>query len=124
MRANRPVHLDLLKIRLPVGAWVSMLHRVSGAVLALAVPALLYALMLSLRSQADFDRLTGFLDGSLGYLLMLGALWAGAHHLLAGLRHLGFDLGWGLQRAPARRTAAACLILGVGLTGAVALWMR
>lgn len=51
MRAGRPQEPDLLRIRLPVGAWVFSLHRLSGAALAPAV--LLYALMLSLRSEAD-----------------------------------------------------------------------
>ncbi len=123
MRADRPVHLDVLKIHLPVGAWVSILHRASGAVLSLAVPVLLYALMLSLRSAADYDRLTAFLGGGYGAILLLGGCWAAAHHYLAGLRHLGFDLGWGEQRARARQTALACLSLALALTAAVAIWM-
>lgn len=123
MRAGRPVYLNLLKIRLPVGGWVSILHRASGALLALFAPALLYAFMLSLRSEADFEGLTGFLGGGIGYLLLVLAIWATLHHYLAGLRHLGFDLGWGAQRVRARQTAMACLVLGVSLTGAVAFWM-
>jgi succinate dehydrogenase / fumarate reductase cytochrome b subunit len=123
MRAGRPVHLDVLKIHLPVGGWVSLLHRVSGAMLALAVPVLLYALLLSLRSEADFHRLTALLQGGFGPLLLLLACWAALHHLLAGLRHLGLDLGWGVGRVRARQTAMACVVLGVGLTGALALWI-
>lgn len=123
MRAGRPVYLNLLKIRLPVGGWVSILHRASGAALSLAVPVLLYALMLSLRSEADFDRLTGFLGEGFGFLLLLLLSWATLHHLLAGLRYLGFDLGWGAQRVRARQTAMACLVLSVSLTGAVGVWM-
>jgi succinate dehydrogenase / fumarate reductase cytochrome b subunit len=123
MRAERPVYLELLRIRLPLGGWVSILHRVSGALLALAVPVLLYAFMLSLRSEADFDRLTAFLAGDFGALLVLGGVWATLQHLLAGLRHLGLDLGWGEERVRARQTAMACLVLGIVLTGAVAVWM-
>lgn len=123
MRAERPHDLDLLRVRLPVGAWVSILHRLSGAALALTVPALLYALMLSLRSEADFDRLTGFLGGGGGFLLLLLLSWAILHHLLAGLRHLGLDLGWGVERLRARQTAMICLISGIALTGTVAVWL-
>jgi len=123
MRAARPYHLDLFRIRQPIGAWVSILHRLSGAVLALAVPVLLYAFMLSLRSEPDFDRLIAFLQGGVVHSLLLGTIWATLHHLLAGLRHLGLDLGRGAQRARARQTALACLVLGVGLTGAIAIWM-
>lgn len=107
---------------MPVGAWVSILHRLSGALLALAVPLLLYALMLSLRSAADFARLLAFVDGALGRLLLIGLLWAGSHHLFAGMRHLALDLGWGVQRRRARQTAWACLALGLGLTGILVVW--
>jgi len=72
MRAARPYHLDLFKIRQPIGAWVSILHRLSGAVLALAVPVLLYAFMLSLRSEPDFDRLIAFLQGGSAILSCWG----------------------------------------------------
>ena len=89
--------------------------------LALAVPVLLYAFMLSLRSKPNLDRLIAFLRGGVGYSLLLGTIWGTLHHFLAGLRHLGFDLVRSTQRARARQTAMACLVLGVGLSGAIAI---
>ena len=65
--------------------------------LALAVPVLLYAFMLSLRSEPDFDRLIAFLRGGVGYSLLLRTILGTLPYFLADLRHLGFDLVWGTQ---------------------------
>lgn len=121
MPESRPHFLDLRRIRLPVGAWVSILHRASGAALALALPGLLYLWMLSLRSPADYAAVAAWLAGGPGRLLWLGAAWAVLHHLLAGLRHLGLDLGLGGGRARARLTARLVLIAALGLTGLAAV---
>jgi len=120
----RPYFLDLTRIRLPIGAWVSILHRVSGAALSLAVPGLLYVWMLSLRSPEDYAAVTGFLSGWFGFPILFGVVWATLHHLLAGLRHLGFDIGWGEGRARSRLTAWIVLFAALGLTGLFGLgWL-
>lgn len=121
MTPARPFYLDLMRIKLPIGGFVSILHRVTGAVLCLAVPGVVYAWMRSLRSPEDFDAVTRLLGSGLGWLLGLGLLWALLHHFFAGLRHLGFDLGWGEDKATARATAWAVLAAGVGLAGLVVL---
>lgn len=121
MPKTRPYFLNLIRIRLPIGGLVSILHRLSGALLAVAVPALLYIFMLSLRSAADFERVLGLAGGLIGGLAALALVWAFGHHFLAGLRHLGFDLGWGETKAPARFTAWAALAAALLLTTLVGL---
>lgn len=121
MRRPRPFFLNLLAIRLPIGGIASILHRASGALLALAIPALLYVLMLSLRSPEDFQRLADWAGGWMGKLLTLVCVWALAHHFLAGLRHLGFDLGLGELRAVSRITAWLSIVLALLMTGLVAV---
>ena len=119
---TRPFFLNLLRIGLPIGGVVSILHRASGALLSLAVPLLLYALALSLDSAQGYDRVCGFLGGGLGWLGMSVLAWAGVHHLLAGLRHLGFDFGYADQLAAARRTAWGTLLLALVIAAGIALW--
>lgn len=121
MTPRRPYFLNLMQIKLPIGGWVSIFHRVSGAAMSLAVPLVLYAWMLSLKSEDGFLAVSGFLAGGLGWLMGFGLLWALLHHFFAGLRHLGFDLGWGEDRERARLTAWAALFAGLGLTGLFAL---
>lgn len=125
MRTARPFFLNLLLIRLPVGAVASILHRASGAVLSLLVPLFLYGFSLSMESEAGFLRVKSLLTQHwLGQALVLVCLWALAHHFLAGLRHLGFDLGLGESRHISRRTAWLSLVLGAlpALAVAVAWW--
>ena len=117
MKPARPFYLNLMQIKLPIGGWVSILHRVTGAGLSLAIPVILYILMLSLRSAEDFANVAEVLSGGLGMLLSVGLVWAVLHHLLAGLRHLGFDIGWGEAKERARLTAWATLFAALGLTG-------
>jgi len=122
MKPERPYFLDLAAIRLPVGGVVSILHRASGAVLSLALPCLLYTLMLSLRSPEDFQQVTDWFGGFFGWVISMGLIWALLHHFLAGLRHLGFDLGWGEDKEVARRTAWLSLLVAAGVTALIALW--
>ena len=122
MKPSRPYFLDLAAIRLPIGGMVSILHRASGAILSLAVPCLLYSLMLSLRSAEDFQRVSGWFGGFLGWVVSMGLIWALLHHLLAGLRHLGLDLGWGEAKEAARKSAWFSLLAAAGLTALIALW--
>ena len=121
MTPQRPYFLSLTQIKLPIGGVVSILHRASGAGLALVVPFLLYALMLSLESEAGFATVTGFFASGLGWLIGLGLVWAFLHHLFAGLRHLGFDLGLGEEKVTARLTAR--VVLGAAVVLSVLIWV-
>ena len=121
MNRPRPFFLDLLAIRLPIGGVVSIMHRASGALLSLVIPFVLYALMLSLRSPDGYARVQQFLSGGLGWLIGLGLLWALLHHLFAGLRHLGFDIGWGEEKQRARLTAKLAMAAAIVLVGLAAL---
>jgi succinate dehydrogenase / fumarate reductase cytochrome b subunit len=122
MKPARPYFLDLVAIHLPIGGMVSILHRASGAALSLVIPCLLYTLMLSLRSPQDFQHLSGWFHGWFGWLLSMGVIWALLHHFLAGLRHIGFDLGLGESKETARKTAWASLLVAAALTALIALW--
>ncbi len=119
---QRPFFLNLLAIRLPIGGVVSIMHRASGAFLSLAIPCLLYTLMLSLRSPEDYEQVRAFFFGGLGWLIGLGSLWALLHHFLAGLRHLGFDFGLGEDKLQARKTAWATLGAAIAVVGVIGLF--
>ncbi len=117
-------YLNLLEIRLPVGGVVSILHRVSGVVLVLALPALLMLLDLSLESEQQYQAVTALLAKPAMQAAGMVLVWFLAHHLLAGIRHLLLDLDIGIDRAAARRSAWATLALGAlsAVTMAVCLW--
>ena len=116
---QRPFFLNVRGIRRPHRGGVANRDRPSGALVALAVPALLYILACSLRSAEDFRRLSETLAGPIGMLATTITLWALLHHLLAGIRHLGFDFGLGETRERARLTAWLTLSGALLLTALV-----
>ena len=124
MSKARPKHLNLFQIRQPVPAIVSILHRISGALLFLFLWIFLVALQRSLASPESFEALKTLIDQPLPKLVMLGLLWAYLHHGFAGIRHLGLDLQLGIQLPGARASAYAVLILGFGVTAVIGvlLW--
>ncbi len=101
----RPVFFNLAEIQLPVGALTSITHRITGVLLALGVPLVIYLLDMSLQGPLGFDQVRVVLD----HLPVKGALivltWALAHHMLAGVRHLLSDVDIGSQLPASRRSA-------------------
>jgi succinate dehydrogenase / fumarate reductase cytochrome b subunit len=120
---TRPKYLDLARIRLPVPALVSILHRLSGAALFLLLPLLLYLLHASLASPDSYVRMRALVGQPLVKLLLIGALWAYLHHFCAGIRFLALDLHWGIELQPARRNAWAVLAVSLVLTAILGVWL-
>src|ERR1700674_2089208 len=116
MANARPKYLNLFQIRQPVPAVVSILHRISGAVLFLFLWLFLKGLDRSLASPESFADIKTLLGHPLAKLLTLGLLWAYLHHTFAGIRHLGLDLRLGIDLPKARASAFAVLVLSLGLT--------
>jgi succinate dehydrogenase / fumarate reductase cytochrome b subunit len=103
--------LNLLTIRFPVTAIVSILHRLSGVVLFLLVPFLVWAFQASLVSPTSFDSVIACLQNPVLKLLLWVFSIALIYHLLAGLRHFVMDFGWGESLQGGRMGAWGVLIL-------------
>ena len=114
--ATRPKYLNLLHIRQPVPAIVSILHRVSGAVLFLALPGLLAWWQCSLSSPDTFDASKSFAAMPLVKLMLIGLIWAYLHHMCAGIRHLASDIDLGTELKSARFSSWLVLAVSIVLT--------
>lgn len=108
----RPKYYDLNLAHLPPPGLVSILHRISGAVLFLAIPVLLYLLQGTLASELEFNRWKAVLQHPLCKLAAIGLFYLYAHHFFAGIRYLLLDLHVGIDKAPARASANVVLALG------------
>ena len=117
---KRPVYLDLFRIRLPVAGFMSIVHRVTGVVMVLATPVLIYLLTLSLNDAEGFAAVAGFLSGVTGRLLLFVGLWSLLHHLFAGIRYLLIDVDIGVEKPVFRRTAWVVLIAAPLIAAVVA----
>jgi len=113
---DRPVFLNLLRIRQPVTAVVSILHRISGVFLVLLLPYLIYLLQLSLTSQEGFSHVATLLTQPLSKAVGILICWIFAHHFLAGIRFLLLDFDAGISRDSARKTAWVVHVGAVLLT--------
>jgi len=116
MNKKRPKHLALHQIKLPLPGIVSILHRVSGLLLFIALPLLLLMLQYSLASIETYTRLMGVLANPLLKLLLLGLLWAFLHHFCAGLRYLAVDMHLVRDLAQARNSSKVVMAVSLLLT--------
>ncbi len=100
------------------------MHRMSGVILFLIQPVLLWVLALSLSSQDGYFAVREWMQQPIFKLLLLGISWAFFHHFYAGLRHLAMDVHWmtSLQRA----RLSSRLVLGLGMVSvavfAIVIW--
>src|SRR3989338_4409120 len=116
MDKEHPKHLALHLIQLPLPGFVSILHRVSGLILFLALPLLLLMLQHSLRSIETYTQLLSVLAHPLLKLMLLGLLWAFLHHFCAGLRYLAIDLRYISNLVQARNSSKAVMVVSLALT--------
>jgi succinate dehydrogenase / fumarate reductase cytochrome b subunit len=121
MPSPRPKYLNLIQIRLPLPALVSILHRISGAALFLFIPFLLVLFEASLRSDQTFARFKLLMSYWAIKLIVIGLVWAYLHHLCAGIRHLALDLHYGVELPAARATSWTVLAVSLVLTLVVAV---
>ncbi|MDX8399109.1 MAG: succinate dehydrogenase, cytochrome b556 subunit [Gallionellaceae bacterium] len=122
MNKKRPKHLALHLIKLPLAGYVSILHRLSGMLLFVFLPLLLWALHSSLRSIESYTGLMELLQHPLSKLLWLGLLWAFLHHFCAGIRYLAIDLH--LTSSLAKARASSKWVIGVSLLLTVLIGAR
>lgn len=121
--SKRPINLNLLTIRFPITAIVSILHRISGFFLFLMIPVFLAILSLSLHSPEAFFTVHTCFAHPVTKLLILGFLFALFYHLLAGVRHLLMDAGVAEELKSARFSAGLVMVLAIGVTGLMGIYL-
>jgi succinate dehydrogenase / fumarate reductase cytochrome b subunit len=119
----RNIHMlrDLPRYRLPLPGLISILHRISGFLMFLLLPFILFMLEKSLTSEISFEYFKGFTSNWFVKLIILALVWAYLHHFCAGVRHLFMDLHIGLDKDSARKSAGGVLVVSLPLAALVAL---
>lgn len=120
----RNIHvIDIVGYRLPPAGIVSILHRISGAILFLLLPFVIWMFDHSVSSEASYDRFTSAFVAGVGpfapwflKLVCLALIWAYLHHFIAGVRHLWMDATHSVSKAQGSFSARLTLLLGVLLT--------
>jgi len=118
----RNIHVtELANYRLPLAGFVSILHRISGLLMFLLLPFILYLLDNSLTSEDTFAYFKGFTHSPLIKLIILALSWAYLHHFCAGIRHLLMDVHFGLDKNSARQSAVGVFLVSIPLALLVGL---
>ena len=114
---------DLPGYRLPAAGIVSILHRISGVIMFLLMPFIIWMFDTSVSSEISFAKFTaafniglGFVPGWFIKLVALALIWAYLHHFIAGLRHLYMDVFHAVSKEFGKSSATVTLALSIGLT--------
>ena len=117
---NIPV-TQIIRYRLPASGMVSILHRISGALMFLLLPFVLFLFDKPITSEISFEFFKGYVSHPLVKLAILALSWAYLHHFIAGIRHLVMDMHIGLSKHEAVKSARVVLVISGLLTLLVAL---
>ena len=117
---------DLPSYRLPAAGFVSILHRISGLIMFLLLPLLVWMFDTSVSSEISFAKFSaaftvglGFVPAVLVKVVVLGLIWAYLHHLIAGVRHVYMDVCHAVTKEFGKSSAVVTLVLSLGLTAAL-----
>jgi succinate dehydrogenase / fumarate reductase cytochrome b subunit len=113
---------DLTTYRLPAAGWVSILHRVSGLIMFLLMPFIIWMFDSSVSSEISFSKFKAAFNSGLGFvpgwfikLVALALIWAYLHHFIAGLRHLWMDANHAVSKEFGKSSATVTLALSIAL---------
>jgi succinate dehydrogenase / fumarate reductase cytochrome b subunit len=117
---------DLPSYRLPAAGWVSILHRVSGLLMFILMPLIIWMFDHSITSEISFAKFAaafnvgiGFVPGWFMKLVALALIWGYLHHFIAGLRHLYMDACHAVSKEFGKSSAIVTLTLSLSLTAAL-----
>ena len=120
---NLNLFSDVRTYRLPLAGFISILHRVSGMLMFILLPLVIWMFDTSVSSEISFARFSAAFNVGLGFvpgwfikLVTLALIWAYLHHLAAGVRHLYLDVSHKTTKDFGRQSAAATLVFSIGLT--------
>ena len=123
-RVYTNIHVSqIVRYRMPMAAIVSILHRISGALLFLLLPLAIWLFDTSVTSEITFDRFRSVFAGGVGFLpgwflklVVLAMIWGYLVHFIAGLRHLWMDVTHSVSMRQGRVSANVTLVLSTLLT--------
>lgn len=120
----RNIHVtEIRNYRLPPAGIVSILHRISGAILFVLLPFVVWLFDVSVTSEVSFESFRsafvvgiGFVPGWFVKLVCLGLIWGYLHHFTAGVRHLWMDATHSVTKEQGRSSAIFTLVISLALT--------
>jgi succinate dehydrogenase / fumarate reductase cytochrome b subunit len=120
-KTERPLSPHLQIYRLTLTMAMSILHRATGIALYVGTLMLVWWLVAAASGPAAYAHVQAFTTSFFGRLIVFGFTWALLHHLLSGIRHFVWDLGYGFKANEREALTWGALLGGIALT--VLLWI-
>ncbi len=119
----RPLSPHLQVYRLPLIAWLSILHRMSGLAAGLGAVYLVIWFLAAAAGAEWFELVAAFTNSLPGAMILFLVSAAFLYHLCNGIRHLVWDAGYGFELVTARNSGRATVAVAALLTVLLWLWI-
>ncbi|MEE2001453.1 succinate dehydrogenase, cytochrome b556 subunit [Alkalimonas sp. MEB108] len=123
MKKQRPVNLDLTTISLPASAKASILHRVTGVAMFIALILVVWAWAVSLSSAEGFELVKSVLTSHFAKFLAWGTITVLLYHVIGGIRHMLMDLGYWEELSSGNTSARVAIGLWILLAVLAGGWL-
>ncbi|MDK1288648.1 succinate dehydrogenase, cytochrome b556 subunit [Pseudoalteromonas umbrosa] len=124
MRKERPTNLAIQTMALPITAYASILHRVSGVIVWAALVALLPLLIFAIQSQDNFNTLSVlFTENFLAQFIVWGLLTALGYYCLGTVKHIIQEFGYCEELASGCMISRVAIGLGIVLSVGIGVWI-
>ncbi|SIQ67329.1 succinate dehydrogenase subunit C [Rhizobium sp. RU35A] len=120
MTKNRPLSPHLQIYRFTPTMAMSIVHRITGGALYFGTVLVAAWLIAAASGEQAFNAVNWFFGSFVGQVILFGYTWAILHHMLGGLRHIMWDLGYGFEKHFSTKLAKASVVASVALT--VLVW--
>jgi len=118
---KNPISPHLQIYRWHISSLLSIIHRISGVINLLALILIFFWLIILSFGENNYELFLLVINSFFGKFILIGFTWSMTFHILSGIRHLAWDLGYGFEIKTANISGAVVIILSLLLT--VIFWL-
>jgi len=119
--SKNPLSPHLQIYRWHISSLLSITHRISGVINLVALILIFFWLIILSFGESNYELFLLIINSFFGKFILIGFTWSMTFHILSGVRHLAWDLGYGFEIKTANTSGAIVIILSLLLT--VIFWL-
>jgi len=119
--SKNPLSPHLQIYRWHISSLISITHRISGIINLLALILIFFWLLFLSFGENNYELFLLSINSFFGKFILIGFTWSMSFHLLSGIRHLAWDLGYGFEIKTANISGILVIIFSLAIT--IAFWL-